>query len=175
MPYLGRILALCALACALAVPTAAAAQPRVKTYRVTDVRTALDRAAVAGSGAAIGEADEGSATVTATPQEVRTLRNLGYTVRVVRLQSPRRPPPGQHGSTRDFAPSDSAYHTYQEMVDEVTATAAAHPDIVKMFSIGRSYEGRELWAVKISDNVAVDESEPEVLFTANQHAREHIT
>ena len=29
--------------------------------------------------------------------------------------------------------------------------------------------------MKVSDNVAVDENEPEVLFTANQHAREHLT
>ena len=29
--------------------------------------------------------------------------------------------------------------------------------------------------VKISDNVATDEDEPEVLFTAGQHAREHLT
>jgi murein tripeptide amidase MpaA len=29
--------------------------------------------------------------------------------------------------------------------------------------------------LKISDNVAADEDEPELLFTANQHAREHLT
>ena len=31
------------------------------------------------------------------------------------------------------------------------------------------------WAAKISDNVATDEAEPEVLFTCGQHAREHLT
>ena len=41
--------------------------------------------------------------------------------------------------------------------------------------IGASHEGRELWAVKISDNVGADEGEPEVLLTAGQHAREHLT
>ena len=30
-------------------------------------------------------------------------------------------------------------------------------------------------AAKISDNVATDEPEPEVLFTCGQHAREHLT
>ncbi len=30
-------------------------------------------------------------------------------------------------------------------------------------------------AVKISDNVATDETEPEILFNAQQHAREHLT
>ena len=30
--------------------------------------------------------------------------------------------------------------------------AAAYPDIVRVFSIGKSYEGRELWAAEVSDN-----------------------
>ena len=33
------------------------------------------------------------------------------------------------------------------------AVADAHPDIASRFSIGKSYQGRELWAMKISDNV----------------------
>lgn len=42
-------------------------------------------------------------------------------------------------------------------------------------SIGQSIEGRDLWMVKISDNVAVDESEPEVLFDSLHHAREPLS
>src|SRR4051812_7749091 len=61
------------------------------------------------------------------------------------------------------------------MAAQVAAVAAAHPDIVRRFSIGRSAQGRQLWAVKISDNAAIDELEPEVLLVAGQHAREHIT
>ena len=67
------------------------------------------------------------------------------------------------------------YHGYAAMAAQVAAVAAAHPDIVRRFSIGRSSEGRQLWAVKVSDNVAIDELEPEVLLVAGQHAREHIT
>ena len=61
------------------------------------------------------------------------------------------------------------------MVTDLQQVAAAHPDLVYAFSIGQSYEGRELWAAKISDNVATDEDEPEVLFIGQHHAREHIT
>ena len=61
------------------------------------------------------------------------------------------------------------------MAAEIHAVAAAHPSIVQVFSIGKSYQGRELWAAKISDNVATDEDEPEVLFDALHHAREHFT
>src|SRR5262249_3234894 len=48
-------------------------------------------------------------------------------------------------------------------------------DIVKLFSIGKSYQGRTLWAAKISDNVDVDENEPEVLLDGLHHAREHLS
>lgn len=42
-------------------------------------------------------------------------------------------------------------------------------------SIGQSVEGRDLWMVKISDNVGVDEAEPEVLYDALHHAREPLS
>jgi hypothetical protein len=74
-----------------------------------------------------------------------------------------------------FPAADSGFHTYDEMAAEVAATAAAYPSIVKRFSIGRSYQGRELWAVKVSDHVATDESEPEVLFDGLHHGNEHMS
>jgi carboxypeptidase T len=74
----------------------------------------------------------------------------------------------------DFPSGWTAYHTYAEMSAEVAAVAAAHPDIVRRFSIGKSYQGRQLWAAKISDNVATDEAEPEVLFDGLHHSDEHM-
>ena len=41
--------------------------------------------------------------------------------------------------------------------------------------IGKSYGGRDIWIAKVSDNVATDEGEPEVLIDALHHAREHIS
>lgn len=64
------------------------------------------------------------------------------------------------------------FHTYAEIKAELDAAAAAHPDIASVFSIGKSFEGRDIWAIKISDNVTLDESEPEVLFDAQIHALE---
>ena len=71
--------------------------------------------------------------------------------------------------------SMSKYHDYAEMVAEIHDVEAAHPDIVDVFSLGESYQGREIWAAKVSDNVATDEAEPEVMFDAVHHAREHLT
>jgi carboxypeptidase T len=74
----------------------------------------------------------------------------------------------------EFPAGDTGYHSYTELTTEVAAVAAAHPSIVKLFSIGTSYQGRQLWAVKISDNVNVDEPEPEVMFDGTHHSDEHM-
>ena len=65
------------------------------------------------------------------------------------------------------------YHTYDETIAELTALHAANPAITRLDTIGYSYEGRAIFAFKISDNVDVDETdEPEVQFNGLIHARE---
>lgn len=78
-------------------------------------------------------------------------------------------------ATAQFPVGDQAFHTYPEVTQELHDIALAHPDITRLSSIGTSYEGRQLWIMKVSDNVGVDEPEPEVLFTGLTHAREHLT
>ncbi len=73
-----------------------------------------------------------------------------------------------------FSGSWSAYHTYAEMVADIEAVAAAHPDLVSLQSIGKSYQGRDLWLAKVSQDVSVDAGRPEVLFEGGTHALEHM-
>ncbi len=74
-----------------------------------------------------------------------------------------------------YPPQDAAYLDYAEMVDEIEAIADGNPRIARLFSIGRSFEGREIWAASVSDQVATDEGEPEVLFDGGIHGREHLS
>jgi carboxypeptidase T len=134
----------------------------VHTFLVSNVVTREDRTAVAQTGAAIDEIGPDYVIVRATGREARLIAALGYPIE-------------QLVQVEDFPPADAAYHNYAEMVSEVQQAVADHPALVSMFTIGQSYEGRELWAAKISDNVAVDEAEPEVLFMGLHHAREHLT
>ncbi len=64
------------------------------------------------------------------------------------------------------------YHTYAELDTMLTNLVTTYPAIAQRSVIGTSIEGRSLFALKISDNVAVDENEPEVLYMGNHHARE---
>ena len=63
------------------------------------------------------------------------------------------------------------YHDYPDVVDSLEAVAVNHPSIVRLDTIGSTWEGRDILALKISDNVGVDESEPELLFIGLHHAR----
>jgi carboxypeptidase T len=75
----------------------------------------------------------------------------------------------------DFPADMTGYHNWTELQAEIEQVAADHPDIVSLFSIGKSALGRPIWMAKVSDNVAEDENEPEVLVDALHHAREHLT
>ena len=75
----------------------------------------------------------------------------------------------------DYPARDSRYHSNAEMVAEIHAAEAAYPELVDVMSIGTSTQGRDIWVAKVSDNVAVDETEPEVLVDALHHARERLT
>lgn len=81
-----------------------------------------------------------------------------------------RPPTAQA-----FPAADAGYHTYAELTAAIRAVETAHPGLVRISSIGRSHEGRELWVAKVSDNVTVDENEPEVLLDGGHHGREHLS
>jgi carboxypeptidase T len=169
-------LAVAALLVAAAPPGPVAArqdqQPveKVGSYQVYDVGTGARLDALRTSGAAVDGVEHGVADVRATPAQVRRLRDLGFRIEAVPAEKA-----GAEVGIMGFPPADSRYHDYPEMVAEVNAVVAARPAIARKFSVGTSFQGRDLVGVKISDNVATDENEPEVLFTHHQHAREHLT
>ncbi len=68
-----------------------------------------------------------------------------------------------------------SYHTFVQMENILQGIATNHSDIASLFSIGISYEGRNLWCLEISDNPGEDEGEPGVLFMGLHHAREWPT
>ncbi|MEV1328350.1 M14 family zinc carboxypeptidase [Micromonospora costi] len=143
-------------------------------YRVLGPRTLAERNAVARTGAAIDYSEHGVLHVSATSAEAAAIARLGF--RLERVAAPPAAPEGAGDvGTLAFPPADSNYHDYAELTAVVNQVVADHPSIARKLSIGSSYQGRDLMAVKISDNVATDENEPEILFNAQQHAREHLT
>jgi carboxypeptidase T len=142
----------------------------VYQYDVEGARTAQQRTQIVGVGAVIDEARGRRLVITATEQEAKAVARLGFKVSPLSGQSRK-----TNIRTLDFPPSDAGYHNFAELTAEVNKVVSDHPSIARKSVIGKSYEGRDIMAIKISDNVATDENEPEVLFTHHQHAREHLT
>jgi len=67
------------------------------------------------------------------------------------------------------------YHTFPEIEQILQTIANDHPNITSLYSIGESYEGRNIWCLEISDNPGTDEGEPGVFFMGLHHAREWPT
>jgi hypothetical protein len=66
------------------------------------------------------------------------------------------------------------YHDHEALTASLQATAATHPDICRLYSIGTSVQGRELWVLKISDNPDDDEDEPEFRYISTIHGDEVV-
>lgn len=64
------------------------------------------------------------------------------------------------------------FPSYNDMVKKLQAAVARLPGKMKMFSIGKSVKGKDLWVVKISDNVDADETEPEFKYISSMHGDE---
>jgi carboxypeptidase T len=152
---------------------AAPAEEQIRQYEIHGAADAAARTALAATGVSVDEADAHSAVVSATATQAKRLRALGYQIEA--LPAPPARTNGRAVEPFDFPSADARYHNYAEMNAEINQRIAAHPNIISKRVIGKSYQGRDIIAIKISDNVATDENEPEVLFTHHQHAREHLT
>jgi carboxypeptidase T len=167
------VAALAAATLVLSMNGTAVSDPQGRTsaeYVVSGVKTNEAVNSVAATGAAVNSVEHGLLNVTATPDEIAKIERLGF--RAERQDSM---PKAEDATPLDFPSADSNYHNYSEMTTTLNQAVAAFPNIASQRSIGTSYEGRQMVAIKISDNVGTDEDEPEVLFTAHQHAREHLT
>ncbi len=68
---------------------------------------------------------------------------------------------------------DPRYHTYDEAVQELDSIATLYPSITKLHNLGFSTrDSLPIYGIKISDNPAIKEDEPAVLFNGIHHAEE---
>ncbi|MBI2520695.1 MAG: zinc carboxypeptidase [Bdellovibrio sp.] len=96
-------------------------------------------------------------------EELQTVRRSGYQLTVVEEKN------------LMLAP-DAQYKTAQEIAAFLQQVNQRFPEITKLESIGKSVEGRDIWALKISDNASINEpEESKIFFNGMHHAREVMT
>lgn len=77
----------------------------------------------------------------------------------------------------DFPRQDAEFHNYAEAVAALQALAASAPDLVSLISIGKSHEGRDLWALRLNaeEKGTAPSRKPGIVFLGEHHAREHLS
>ena len=100
------------------------------------------------------------------PEELETLRELGFKPRILidDLEI--------YSNTLLSKGTLANYHDYYSTLALVDSLLGQFPDLIQKVTYGQSLQGRELYAVKISDNVQVDEPEPEISFDGCHHGDE---
>jgi len=75
---------------------------------------------------------------------------------------------------QDDAPNGDygGFLTWPEIASRIAELHKAHPALLCRTSLGKTWEGRDIPLLKVSDNAAVDEDEPELLLMAGIHPRE---
>jgi hypothetical protein len=107
---------------------------------------------------------QGFAIMYLVPDELDRVRSFGLPAEVIKNDL--------NEFYRNFWLNRDDYHSYEQIIQAMNALAFLHPAICKKYILGYSVEGRELTALKISDNVESDENEPEVMMDGGIHGDE---
>jgi len=76
----------------------------------------------------------------------------------------------------DFPVGEEVYHTYDEMVAELRQLEKDYRGLASLFSLGKSMEGRELWAIKIGQETGAENGDKAAIaYLGTHHAREHVS
>lgn len=103
---------------------------------------------------------KGTVDLIVTSEGYETLRKMGISL-------PRNPAEFQ------MREPDSRYKTPDTLAQALDSMQSAYPNIAKVISIGKSLQDRDIWAIRITQNVAqADGSKPAILFNGMHHARE---
>lgn len=77
----------------------------------------------------------------------------------------------------EFPSGDEAFHTYDEVMAEMVYLAEQYPHIAEVFTLGDTYEGRQIPTLRITEyqNRYQEWFTPGIYMVGSHHAREHLS
>jgi len=99
-----------------------------------------------------------------TPDELQTIRSTSLKFEITKSNL--------NEYYKDFWQTREEYHNYQQIIALMDSLAAALPEMVKKTVYGQSVQGRQLAALKITQNVNQHSSRPRIAFDGNIHGDE---
>lgn len=127
----------------------------------------FQRSVIASTGAAIEIVKDDYVIAYGNDTELTKIKALGWLVAASNL--------AEEMSTRDFPTKDAAYHNYAELTEALNLLAKNNPDIVHLSSVVKTSEGKDIWALRITNDLNTAGNKPAVIFMGGHHAREHLS
>lgn len=140
-----------------------------------DLQADLDDLRRGGFDVAYVDRKAGTADVVVTPDALDEIKRKGYAVRVLQVSRRGAPDFGARAEGAELVEVDPLYKDYNEIFQILRTAEQTYPTIAKRYLIGGSQFPRAMYALKISDNVTVDEDETTILFDGQHHAREPMS
>ena len=106
----------------------------------------------------------------ANDSEWEEFSKLGFRTQL--LPAPSSEFPVVMSSSANEAKAWDTYPTYDAYVSMMNGFASTYPNLCQIINVGTTVNGRAILVAKISDNVASEEKEPEVLLTSTIHGDE---
>ncbi|HNY11423.1 MAG TPA: M14 family metallopeptidase [Candidatus Wallbacteria bacterium] len=148
-------------------------QLRAETENPMIVKIATDGrsqvAAIANMGFDIAEVKNGAVTIVATKTNLKKLDKRAYKYTIIN-------PDANSLLTRFRAGTTlGKYHTYEQVQQILKDAEANNPNICKVSVIGKSFEGRDIYAINITGNINAKAKKPAGLIMGLHHSREWIS
>jgi carboxypeptidase T len=131
----------------------------------TSARAPLVRLLTASLGLDVWEVKSDHVVLQADEAQAARLQAMGYSVEQLQTTE-------AHLSGFATDRAMSGYHTVETLERDLRQLAEANPEIVELLQIGRSVEGRPLWALRVGERRG---SATKVAFLGCHHAREWIS
>ncbi len=160
---------------------AAAASAQVTTHvRVNDLENGFLKASELeqmGFDVVEGGAALHSLELVVSEGTLEYLEALGHAVEVIAVGRPYRDIQAEAQAAGTEAVPAGYYpladiNLYMSVMASAFPTIARRVNVTQTYGAPQTYEGRDIYALKISDNVTLDEDEPAFLLVSNHHARE---
>lgn len=117
-------------------------------------------------------------------QEIQQMRPSQQSARELPAPAPvQTPVPSQQqqqqqssGMNRPPATIEFAYHNYEQMTNLMHNISSNFPELVRVYTIGKSVQGRQLWVALVTKDPHNDDQllKPNVKYIANMHGNEVV-